>query len=79
MYPFSFSEYLSCYGTLDTQTAFDHYFKEGGMSGSYFYKEPEEKYKYLADISDTLILRDIRQKYKIRNITLMERIAECMF
>lgn len=78
VYPFSFSEYLSYYGTLDIQVSFERYMKEGGMSGSYLYKEPEEKYKYLADIFDTLILRDIRQKYKIRNITLMDKIAEFM-
>jgi hypothetical protein len=78
VYPFSFSEYLSYYGISDIQVAFDRYIKEGGMSGSYLYKEPEEKYKYLADIFDTLILRDIRQKYKIRNIALMDRIADFM-
>ncbi len=78
VYPFSFSEYLSYYGTTDIQSAFDAYIKEGGMSGSYLYKETEEKYNYLADIFDTLILRDIRQKYKIRNIALMDRIADFM-
>jgi hypothetical protein len=78
VYPFSFFEFLSYYEISDIQAAFDRYIKEGGMSGSYLYKEPEEKYKYLADIFDTLILRDIRQKYKIRNITLMDKIAEFM-
>jgi predicted AAA+ superfamily ATPase len=78
VYPFSFSEFLSYYGITDFQAAFDQYIKEGGMSGSYLYEEPEEKYKYLADIFDTLILRDIRQKYKIRNAALMDRIAEFM-
>ena len=78
VYPFSFSEYLSYYGTSDLQSAFDAYIKEGGMSVSYLYKESEEKYKYLADIFDTLILRDIRQKYKIRNIALMDKIADFM-
>ncbi len=78
MYPFSFSEYLRYYNMSDIQTAFDRYMKEGGMSGSYLYKEQEEKYKYLADIFDTLILRDIRQKYKIRNMVLMNKIAEFM-
>lgn len=78
VYPFSFSEYLSYHGILDIQVAFDRYIKEGGMSGSYLYKESEEKFKYLADIFDTLILRDIRQKYKIRNIALMDKIADFM-
>lgn len=78
VFPFSFSEYLRYYKIPDTQTAFERYMKEGGMSGSYLYKEQEEKYKYLADIFDTLIVRDIRQKYKIRNIILMDKIAEFM-
>ncbi len=75
VYPFSFSEFLTYYRISDIQIAFDLYIKEGGMLGSYLYKEPEEKYKYLADIFDTLILRDIRQKYKIRNINLMDNIS----
>lgn len=78
VYPFSFSEYLSYYRTSDIQSAFEAYIKDGGMSGSYLYKGQEEKYKYLADIFDTLILRDIRQKYKIRNIALMYKIADFM-
>ena len=78
VYPFSFSEFLSYYGSSDIQATFDRYLKEGGMSGSYLYNGPEEKYKYLADIFNTLILRDIRQKYKIRNVALMDKIAEFM-
>lgn len=46
------------------------------MSGSYLYKEPEAKYDYIADVFDTLIIRDIRQKYKIRNTILMDRISD---
>lgn len=78
VFPFSFSEYLQYYKISDIQIAFDRYMKEGGMAGSYLYKEQEEKYKYLEDIFDTLIVRDIRQKYKIRNTVLMDKIAEFM-
>src|SRR6056297_379679 len=78
VFPFSFSEYLRYYKMADIQIAFDRYMKEGGIAGSYLYEKQEERYKYLADIFDTLILRDIRQKYKIRNIVLMDKIAEFM-
>ena len=78
VYPFSFSEFLQYHGISDIQSAFEQYMKEGGMSGAYLYKKHDEKYKYLADIFDTLILRDIRQKYKIRNVLLMDKIAEFM-
>jgi len=78
VYPFSFSEFMAYYKISDRQIAFERYMKEGGMSGSYLYTEYEEKYKYLSDIFNTLILRDIRQKYKIRNTVLMDKIAEFM-
>ena len=37
---------------------------------SYLYKDQEAKYDYIADVFDTLIVRDIRKKYKIRNTQL---------
>ena len=42
--------------------AFDQYVKTGGMSGAYPYKEQDERYKYIEDVFDTLIVRDIREK-----------------
>lgn len=78
VYPFSFTEFMEFYKTTDIQTAFEQYMKVGGMSGSYVYKDQKDKYKYLKDIFNTLILRDIRQKYKIRNIVLMDKIADFM-
>ena len=78
IYPFSFYEYIKYYSKKDLQEAFDLYLFEGGMSGSYEYKNREEKYNYIADVYDTLILRDIRQKYKIRNIALMDKISDFM-
>ena len=76
VYPFSFSEYVQYYGLTDQYTAFDSYMIEGGMSGSYLYKEQEDKYDYIENVYDTLILRDIRQKYNIRNPALMDRISQ---
>ena len=45
------------------------------MSGPYLYKNQEAKYDYIADVFDTLIVRDIRQKYKVRNTVLMDNIS----
>ena len=44
--------------------------------GSYLYSDIELKYEYIKDVFDTLIVRDIRQKYKIRNIALMDRLVD---
>ena len=76
IYPFSFKEYMLYFNCSDKYEAFDKYVYEGGMSGSYLYKEYEEKYNYIAEVFHTLIIRDIRNKYKIRNITLMDRLVD---
>ena len=76
VYPFSFSEYLQYFGYDDKYTAFDKFMLEGGMAGSYLYKDREAKYDYIAEVFDTLIVRDIRRKYKIRNPQLMDRIVD---
>lgn len=76
VYPFSFAEYMEYYQKEDTEKAFDQYIKDGGMAGSYAYQGQEEKYNYIEDVFNTLIVRDIRQKYKIRNEALMDRIAD---
>lgn len=74
IYPFSFKEYLTYYNYKDIQEAFDNYTKEGGMSGSYVYKTNEDKYQYISDVFNTLIVRDIRQKYNIRNTNVLNNL-----
>lgn len=76
VYPFSFAEYLQYFNYTDKYAAFDKFILEGGMSGSYLYKDQEAKYDYIAEVFDTLIVRDIRRKYKIRNPQLMDRIVD---
>lgn len=76
VFPFSFSEYMQYFNYSDKYSAVDKYMIEGGMAGSYLYKDQEAKYDYIADVFDTLIVRDIRKKYKIRNMQLMDRIVD---
>ncbi len=76
VYPFSFAEYINYFGFTDKYTAFDNYMFEGGMAGSYLYKEQEDKFDYIENVFDTLILRDIRQKYNIKNPDLMDSISQ---
>lgn len=76
MYPFSFQEFVKYYEYDDLNVAFDHYVLEGGMAGSYLYQSSSEKYDYLKNIYHTLIVRDITQKYKIRNTKLMDALND---
>lgn len=76
VFPFSFAEFVQYYGLTDIHATFDRYVTEGGMAGAYLYHDQEARYDYVADVFDTLIVRDIRQKYHIRYPALMDRIAE---
>ena len=76
VFPFSFTEYVQYYGFGDQYAAIDRYILEGGMAGSYLYQDQEAKFDYIADVFDTLIVRDIRKKYNIRNMQLMDRLVD---
>lgn len=76
VFPFSFREFMQYFELTDQYAAFNRYIREGGMSGSYLYKTPESKYDYIADVFDTLVVRDIQKKYSIRNMPLMEQLCD---
>lgn len=76
VYPFSFSEFQQYFKYDNNYDAFYKYVLEGGMSGSYLYKDIEAKYNYIDEVYHTLIVRDIRAKYHIRNVALMDRISD---
>ncbi len=76
VFPFSFGEFMRYFELTDRYSAFDRYIREGGMSGSYLYKTPESKYNYISDVFNTLIVRDIQRKYRVRNMPLMERLCD---
>ncbi len=76
VYPFSLEEYMRYFGYTNPYEAFDRYVFEGGMAGSYLYHDETDRYDYINDVFRTLIMRDIRQKYKIRRPDLLEKITD---
>lgn len=76
IYPFSFEEYMKYYKLDNRYLAINDYIQYGGMAGSYLYDEVEDKNKYLKDIYETLILRDIVQKYNIKNEDLLIKLSD---
>ena len=75
MFPFSFQEYLEYYPSNDIDSAFDDYYKRGGMSGSYLYKNDNDAKQYVEGIYRATIVRDIVRKYSIENEDLLIMIA----
>ena len=77
IYPFSFKEYLAYQRDTGNQyQMFNSYLTDGGFAGSYIYNDLPEKSRYIAEIYDTLIIRDIEQKYGIQNPTLLHKIGD---
>lgn len=75
--PFSFKEYLDYMrDTGDQYQMFDRYLVDGGFAGSYIYNDLPEKYRYIAAVYDTLIIRDVEQKYNIENVPVLKEIGD---
>lgn len=74
VFPFSFAEYKSYFGGTDNEALLSDYVKQGGMAGSFTYSTEQQKYGYIKDVFSALIVRDIKQKYKIRNTDLLEKL-----
>ena len=76
IFPFSYKEYLKYYNIPNSEESFDNYVIEGGMAGSYLYESSEDKYNYIKEVFNTLIIRDIKEKYNIKDELLVEKITE---
>lgn len=78
VFPFSFEEYLKYYQYKDIDLAFDKFVLDGGMAGSYLYENEEKRYNYILDVYKTLIVRDINEKYNIKNNELLDNLTNFM-
>ncbi len=76
VFPFSYAEYLQYHDMENSHASFDLYMSDGGMSGAYLYKTEKARLDYIADVYNTLILRDVKQKYGIRNLPLLDRLSD---
>jgi predicted AAA+ superfamily ATPase len=71
VYPFSFKEFRK----TGAEYTFDDYIKYGGMpflSGINF--DPEISKSYLRDVFNSVVLKDVVKRYKIRDVDILERI-----
>lgn len=78
VFPFSYQEYLTYHQMSGRQVKFDDYLYEGGLAGAFSYSEREQKYEYIREVYDTLIVRDIVQKYDLRRPETLEAVSNFM-
>lgn len=77
VYPFSFKEFCTYYDNpTDIQSALDDYIVNGGFAGSYIYNDSESRAKYVKDVYETILIRDLVYKYKIGETLTIRRIGD---
>lgn len=76
VYPLSFKEFYD--GTSDKTKSFNDYIKYGGLPYLSSLDKEYEKKEYLKMLNDTLITKDIIDKYKIRNTNVFNALFDLL-
>ena len=77
VFPFSFQEYCEYYSDVsDKDKLFDEYSFKGGLAGSYFYPNDRDRVTYIKEVYETIVTRDLVQKYALPDTTVLQRLSE---
>lgn len=77
VFPFSFSEYCRYYEeTKDIDQLFEDYTIKGGLAGSYAYKTEKDRVNYIKEVYETIVTRDLVQKYTLPDTLVLQRMSE---
>ncbi len=78
--PFSYNEHLSITGQKHAQEIFQNYLIYGGLPVLYHIADEETvKIQIIDSIHNTIVLKDIIERYSIRNTALLEKIIYYFF
>mgnify|MGYP006294015217 FL=1 len=72
--PFSYREYIEIEQLDNSKTSYQNYLKSGGLPELFHLPNDETKRHYVTSIKDTILLRDIIQRYRIKDARLLEDI-----
>ena len=77
VFPFSFSEYCRYYEeTKDIDQLFEDYTIKGGLAGYYAYKTEKDRINYIKEVYETIVTRDLVQKYALPDTLVLQRLSE---
>ena len=77
IYPFSYKEILNFFPQKNKSEVFQLYLIRGGMPFLYqFPMDDRSAMQYLSDIYDSIILKDIATRNKVRDIELLKRMIQ---
>ena len=75
--PLAFSEYFPAHGK-DKETALRDYFYYGGLPHILSEQDEESKVRYLARLNNEIYLRDINERYSIKNSNGMRELMQVL-
>lgn len=77
VFPFSFEEYCEYYNDVkDIEQLFENYSVNGGLAGSYVYRTEKDRTNYIKEVYETIVTRDLVQKYHLPDTTVLQRLSE---
>ena len=77
IFTFSFKEFSLYFDDeKDIDHLFDEYVLKGGLAGSYAYKTEKDRKNYIKEVYETIVNRDLVQKYNLPNTGVLERLSE---
>ena len=77
VFPFSFQEYCQYYSEISNiDELFDGYVVKGGLAGSYAYKTEKDRINYIKEVYETIVTRDLVQKYALPDTMVLQRLSE---
>ncbi len=77
--PFSFKEVCELKGIEEKEKiekAFEDYMKWGGMPQRFYFNDEQETKNYLIDLYDSIVVKDIISRYKVKDVELLNKILE---
>ena len=77
IHPLSFGEYLAATG-LGRAEAFDEYLIWGGMPMAVLERNDAARAKYLKDLFSRVYLKDIRERRKLKDDIVLDRVADML-
>ena len=77
VFPFSFAEFCDYFSDeTDREHLLDRYLIEGGLAGSYAYRNERDRTAYVKEVFETILTRDLVQKFRLTEPTVLRRLAE---
>ena len=77
VFPFSFQEYCQYYDDVqDKDKLFEEYSIKGGLAGSYAYRTEKDRTNYIKEVYETIVTRDLIQKYILPDTLVLQRLSE---